>query len=386
MNINIYGSTGRIGILSLKILDKNFQNIKINLLTANNNYIKLIEQSKIYKPKYIYLANEKKIKYLKNKIDKKIKILNYKDLLKYLSSSHSDLSLLAISGYNSLNYLKEILQNTNNLGLVNKECVVSAGHLFKKMKSKYKVNIFPLDSEHFSISHNMKKFNHKNIRKVYITASGGPFFERNIKTFNKISLSEATSHPKWKMGYKNSIDSATLANKCLEIIEAKYLFDIPFNKIGVVIHPESLVHSIIENINFTSVYNYFYHDMFIPIFNFFNFFSPSNKKENINKNFLIDFKNDMNLNFHEVSLNRYPIYKIFQNLDKSHTSNLIKFNCANEYAVDLFKSGVIKFNEISESIQFFLSLEFNYPVNSINSIIEFQKKYVKKIRSINLDL
>ena len=388
-NINIFGSTGEIGNKTLNILRKYYSSIKINLLVSNQNYKKLIKQTNYFTPKYICIINHKHIPYIKENINlKKTKVIHPNDLNNFLNNSYSDLTILSIAGYNALNYFLSIIKNTKLLGLVNKECIVSAGHLFNKLTKKYKTIIFPIDSEHNSLFQYFDKSNIKNykdIKKIFLTASGGPFYGKKNNN-NSFTLSKALNHPKWKMGYKNSIDSATLMNKCLEIVEAHYLFKIPYNKLNIIIHPESLIHSIIEYENYTSTMNYFYHDMFIPIFNFVNFFTPSNKKENINKNFLIDFKNDMKLNFHEVSLNRYPIYKIFQNLDKSDTSNLIKFNCANEYAVDLFKSGVIKFNEISESIQFFLSLEFNYPVNSINSIIEFQKKYVKKIKSINLDL
>ena len=383
MNINIYGSTGKIGSLTLDILNKYFPKIKINLLTANKNYKKLLRQIEIFNPKYVYLSNEINSKYLKKLIkNKKTKLLNYNDLIEYLNNHKSYLSILSISGYNSLYYLESIFKNTDNLGLVNKECVVSAGHLFYKMKKKYKVNIFPLDSEHFSISKYFIKNTNFKFKKIYITASGGPFFSRNIKTFNKITFSEAIKHPKWNMGYKNSIDSATLANKCLEIIEAKYLFDIPFNKIDIIIHPESLIHSIVEFPNLTSDFNYFYHDMFIPIFNFLNDLNNVKKNFLFNNKFNLNFSKNGQFNFHRVDTLKFPIYKIFKKLKHENPAELIKFNCANEYAVELFKKNIIKFDQIGETIHNLLSYDINYPINTVKSIIEFQNIYVNKISTL----
>ena len=144
------------------------------------------------------------------------KILNFNELTSYLSSSHSNLSILAISGYQSLYFLDHIIKNTDNLGLVSKEAIVSAGHIFIKKKYFKKTNIFPLDSEHFSLFDNLRNINQKkNIDNIIITASGGPFYKRKFNTLHNIKFSEAINHPKWKMGYKNSIDSATLVNKCL---------------------------------------------------------------------------------------------------------------------------------------------------------------------------
>ena len=379
MKINIYGSTGIIGKKSLLIIKKYFPDIKINLLIANKNYKELIKQINIFKPKYVYIDN----KYFFYKLDKEINnlstiILTKSELFSYLNSSKSDMSLLSVSGYESLNYLEAIFKNTKHLGLVNKECVVSAGHLFKKLIKKYNIKIFPLDSEHFSLNTSLLNNNFKlsNYNKIYLTASGGPFLNKKLSNFKNIKLTDSINHPIWKMGYKNSIDSSTMANKCLEIIEAHYLFEIPFNKLNIIIHPESLIHSIIEYTNFTSNLNYFYHDMFIPIFNFFN----SNKKSHIHYNFKkFKFSNNLNLNFIPIEYNRYPIVKLFENIDKNNPSELIKFNCANEYSVNLFINKIIDYTQIVNVLQKCLDIDINISVKDIRSIIEFQKKYIEKI-------
>ena len=381
MKINIYGSTGTIGKKSLLILKRYFPEIKVNLLVSNKNYKDLISHIHLYKPKYIYFNDKKNYEKLNKIISKtNTKILSKYELFSYLDSSKSDMSLLSISGYESLNYLESIFKNTNNLGLVNKECVVSAGHLFKNLIKKYNVKLFPLDSEHYSLSTSISNINFKslNYKKIYLTASGGPFLNKKISEFNNISLNNAIKHPIWKMGYKNSIDSATMANKCLEIVEAHYLFHIPFEKLNIVIHPQSLIHSIIEFNNFTSNLNYFYHDMFIPIFNFFN----SIKKNNIDYNFeKFKFPTNLNLDFLPVNQKRYPVVKLFENIDKTDPLNIIKFNCANEYSVNLFIKDIINYKQIEYILQKSLEIDIKTSVKNIRSIIEFHKEYIEKLNA-----
>ena len=336
MKINIFGSTGIIGSKTLSIINNYFQEIKINLLCSNRNVRKLIDQINLYSPKYVYLNDSTKVDLLRNNINKNVIILNFNELKSYLINSRSDLSLLAISGYKSLNYLEPILVNTDSLGLVSKEAVVSAGHLFKNFNKKLRSKIYPLDSEHFSIYQNISKSN-LDLFKVILTASGGPFLGKNYKSLNNISFAEASKHPKWKMGYKNSIDSATLVNKCLELVEAHYLFDFPFEKLDILIHPESQIHSIFEYKNYIYNMNAFQNDMLIPLYSFLNQkfnYSLNNDKFRI--------RNNTPLNFFVVKNREFPIYKFFKNLNKSNPSNIIKFNVGNEYAVNLFKNNKIK--------------------------------------------
>ena len=253
MIINLFGSTGEIGKKTLKLISNSFPNINVNLLCANKNINLILKQIKVYNPRFVYLHNSESSQKLKLKLKKntRTKILSFNELSLYLNKSKSDLTLLAISGYKSLYFLDNIISNTKNLGLVNKEAIVSAGHIFKKKKYFDKTNIFPIDSEHFSIFNKYKTLNiNKNINKIILTASGGPFHQYKFNSLSNISYKEAIKHPKWKMGYKNSIDSATLVNKCLEVVEAHYLFNVPYNKIKILIHPQAFVHSIIENNNY----------------------------------------------------------------------------------------------------------------------------------------
>ncbi len=381
MNINIYGSTGVIGTKTLKLIDKNFPNLKINLLCAKSNKRLLIKQINKYNPKYAFLYDASKFSKFNYRIGK-TKILNFKELLSYLSSSKSNLSILAISGYKSLYFLEHIIKNTDNLGIASKESIVSAGHIFKKKNFFKKTNIFPLDSEHFSLFENLKDKNNKtNIKKIILTASGGPFYKKKFNSLKNIKFSQAIKHPKWKMGYKNSIDSATLVNKCLELIEAHYLFDISFDKLDILIHPQAIVHSVVEYKNYVAQFNLFKNNMDIPILNFL-LFSKIKQNKIINNLYLDNYNN---FNFEKVNNKIFPIYDLFKKIDKNNPKNLINFNIGNEYGVNLFKDKIIKYTDIYKIIDKVLSLNLNSSINNIKDIIKYHEELEIKIQNLKKD-
>ena len=380
MKINIFGSTGVIGKKTLKLIEKSFPELRINLLCAKSNLRLLKNQIVKYKPKYAFLYDIEKLPIKNYKINN-TKILNFNELLSYLSSSKSDLSLLAISGYKSLYFLEHIIKNTDNLGLVSKEAIVSAGHIFRSKKYFKKTNIFPLDSEHFSLFEFFNKTNNRiPIKKIILTASGGPFHKKKFNSLSKIKFSEAIQHPKWKMGYKNSIDSATLVNKCLELIEAHYLFEIPFKKIDILIHPDAIVHSIIQYENFVSHFNLFKNDMNIPLLNFL-LKSKNELHNSYERLFINNFKS---LNFHDVNYDNFPIYKFFKSIDKNIPQNLIKFNIGNEFAVNLYKNRMIMYTDIYKIIKKVTSLNLYSSVNTIKDIINYHEEIEHKLSEIKI--
>ena len=379
MNINIYGSTGVIGKKTLSLVYKNFPDLNVDLLCAKSNLKLLILQIKKFQPKYAFLDDHEKFSNFNYKIGK-TKFLNLDELKSFLLSSKSNLSLLAISGYKSLYFLEDIIQNTDNLGIVSKEAIVSAGHIFKKKHYFNKTNIFPIDSEHFSLFELFNKINTKiKTKKIILTASGGPFYKKKFETLTNIKFEQAIRHPKWKMGYKNSIDSATLVNKCLELIEAHYLFDVPFNKMKVLIHPEALVHSIVEFDNYITQFNLFQNDMSIPIL---NFLCQSKTKYKFNDN-KYSIKRYSNLNFNEVKEDIFPIYKFFNNINKKKPENLIKFNIGNEFAVNLYKNNKIKYTDIYRIIKKVTSLNLYSSVNTIKDIIDYHEHIEDKLENIS---
>ncbi len=379
MIINIFGSTGIIGKKTLDLIDRNFPQLKVNLLCAESNINQIIKQIKKYKPNYVYLDDIEASNRLRVKVNKKIKILSSKELNIYLKKSSSDLTILAISGYKSLYFFDQITNNTKNLGIVSKEVIVSAGHILRKKKYFKKTNIFPLDSEHFSIFNYSNSFDlSKKVKEVILTASGGPFYKKKFKELKNTSFEQAIKHPKWKMGYKNSIDSATLVNKCLEIVEAHYLFNIPYKKLKIKIHPDAIIHSIIINENFVACMNLFKNDMTIPLINFLknSKLKPKIKNENLHYNSYKSFE------FFDVKSETFPIYKYFDNLDKSKPSNIIKFNVGNEFAVNLFKNNKIKYTDIYKIIKKVCSLNLYSPLKDIKDIIKYHEKIENKISII----
>ena len=219
----------------------------------------------------------------------------------------------------------------------------------------------------------MNNKKNKNINKIIITASGGPFYKRDFNSLKNIKFSQAIKHPKWKMGYKNSIDSATLVNKCLELIEAHYLFEIPFNKIDILIHPQAIVHSLIEYKNFITQLNSFKNDMKIPIINFL--LNSKSKFINIDQNL---FVNDYSqLDFHKVKKNIFPIYNFFKNIDKTNPQNLIKFNIEMN-AVNLYKNNIIKYTIFTELLEV-ISLNLYSSLNTIKDIIIYHEEIESKL-------
>ena len=380
MNINIYGSTGVIGKKTLSLIEKNFQDLKVDLLCAKSNLKLLTQQIKKYQPKYAFLYDHKKLSNFKYQIGK-TKFLNLHELNSFLLSSKSNLSLLAISGYKSLYFLENIIQNTDNLGIVSKEAIVSAGHIFQKKNYFNKTNIFPIDSEHFSLFEFFNMINTRTkIKKIILTASGGPFYKQKFVSLRNIKFDQAIKHPKWKMGYKNSIDSATLVNKCLELIEAHYLFNIPFNQMKILIHPEALVHSIVEFDNYITQFNLFKNDMNIPILNFLCK-SNINYKYNENKYLINEYSN---LNFKEVKEDIFPIYKYFNKINKKKPENLIKFNIGNEYAVNLYKNNKIKYTDIYRIIKKVTSLNLYSSLNTIKDIIQYHEEVENKLQDFKV--
>ena len=180
------------------------------------------------------------------------------------------------------------------------------------------------------------------------------------------------------MGEKNSFDSSTLVNKCLELVEAHYLFNIPYDKLKILIHPEALVHSIIEHYNYNNTMNYFYHDMDIPLVNFLKKVTNQDHFSEIKR---FNFQEKLQLNFNKPNYLKYPILKIFDQMDKDNPKNIIKFNCSNQYAFSLFKNGKINFLDIHRIIKFGLSIELKLSVKDINKIVIYQDKFMKILQN-----
>ena len=367
--IAIFGSTGSIGSSLLKIIKNDQKNFKIELLTANKNYKKLIKQVKFFNVKNIVVTDYNSFlittKLLKNT---KVKVFkNFDSLNKIFDINKKiDYSMCAISGFQGLKPTLDIIKFTKTIAIANKESIICGWNLIKKDLKKFKTFFIPVDSEHFSIwsllDHNKKN----NFEKIYITASGGPFRKLSLKKFKDISIKDALKHPNWLMGKKITIDSATMMNKVFEIIEAKKIFDLNYKQLEILTHPKSYLHAIVKFNNGLS--KLLVHDtsMIIPIFN--SIYFNTNKKLK-SKNIDIEVLN--NLDLKKVDNIRFPIIKIldhFNNEDSLFETIVVS---ANDKLVKLFLNNKIKFTDISSIML------------KICSISEFKKFRSKKPKNID---
>ena len=364
--IAILGSTSSIGKCLLNIIKKDKKNFKIELLTANTNYKDLITQALKFNVKNIIITDLNC--YKKTKIlckNKKINIFQNFESLKRILPKKVDYVMSAISGIGGLLPTYKIINRTKIIAIANKEAIVCGWPLIKKELKKNKTKFIPVDSEHFSIFSLLKDTNKNDIEKIFITASGGPFINLPKSRFKKIKLRDALKHPNWSMGKKITIDSATLMNKVFEVIEAKNIFDIGYDKISILTHPKSYVHTIIKFKNGLSKFLIHEPDMTIPIYNSIYF----EKNKNIESSPL-DFKILNNLNLQKVEKNKFPLVNILDKLPKYSSLFETVLITINDYLVYKFLGRKIDFHNLTKLI------------NKISNLKEFQK--YKKIKPKNI--
>ena len=356
--IAIFGSTGSIGSSLLKIIKDDQKNFKIELLTANKNYKKLIKQVKLFNVKNIvvtdynsFLISSKLLKNTKVKVFKNFDSLNkIFDINKKI-----DYSMCAISGFEGLKPTLDIIKFTKTIAIANKESIICGWNLIKKDLKKYKTFFIPVDSEHFSIWSLLDNNKKNNFEKIYITASGGPFRKLPLKKFKNISIKDALKHPNWSMGKKITIDSATMMNKVFEIIEAKKIFDLNYKQLEILTHPKSYLHAIVKFNNGLSKLLVHDTNMTIPIFNSIYFNTEKKlKSKNINLKVL------NNLNLKKIDKIRFPVIKILNNLSNEDSLFETIIVSANDKLVKLFLHNKIKFADISNILLKICSIaEFN---------------------------
>ena len=247
-HIAILGSTGSIGTQTLEVIDSHPDKFVVEVLTANNNSKLLIKQAVKYNPNVVVIANKDKYELVNKELfDLGIKVYVGKEALsEVVENENIDIVLTALVGYSGLVPTIRAIKSGKNIALANKETLVVAGDLISRLCKKNNVDILPVDSEHSAIFQCLSGEHYNSIEKIYLTASGGPFRGKNIKDLSNITKEQALKHPNWSMGSKITIDSATLMNKGLEVIEAKWLFDLQPEQIEVVVHPQSIVHSAVQ--------------------------------------------------------------------------------------------------------------------------------------------
>ena len=344
--IGILGSTGSVGSQALEIIKSNPDIFDLIFISGFKNAEKLEEQIKIFKPKYACLSNESSDKNNLTNINKTVKILNGNDNLNSLCDLDVDLILNSISGYKGLYLSEKIINNGIDIALSNKECIVQAGEILTNLAKKNNVNIFPVDSEHSAIWQSLCGENNKNIKRLILTGSGGPFRKLNKEKFKDILKKDALKHPNWNMGDKITIDSATMMNKGFEVIEAHWLFNIKYDNIDIVVHPESIIHSMVEFIDGSIKAQLSIPTMTIPIQ-----YALTYPNRIMNNDISFDFLQNNSFTFEKVDLNKFKCIKLAYEAGKAGGTYPTVLNVSNDLAVELFLNEKINFNDIEKIIE-----------------------------------
>ncbi len=345
--IAILGSTGSIGTQALEVINEHSDLFEVEVLTANNNSALLIEQAKKFKPNTVVITNEDKYKEVDAALfDLGIKVFaGAQSLEEVVEGENIDIVLTALVGYSGLKPTIRAIKAKKNIALANKETLVVAGDLITKLCQEYNVQIYPVDSEHSAIFQCLVGEAYNPIEKIYLTASGGPFRGWAKEKLQNIKKEQALKHPNWEMGAKITIDSATLMNKGLEVIEAKWLFDLKAEQIEVVVHPQSIIHSAVQFEDGSIKAQLGIPDMKLPIQYALGF--PERLKNTFKRFNFMDYPN---LTFEK------PDAKTFRNLQLAYNAmekggNMpCILNAANEIAVAAFLQDKIGFLNMSDLI------------------------------------
>ena len=344
--IAILGSTGSIGQSTLEVIRKDKKNFNIILLSANNNYKKLVEQAKQFKVKNVLIKNHKFYLNVKNSLKRtKTKVYSGDISIKRIISKKLDYTMSAVVGLAGLQPTIDAIKISKTVAIANKETIICGWQILSKFIKKYKTEIIPVDSEHFSIMELTKGVSNEEVEEIIITASGGPFLNTPINKLRKVKAKQAIKHPNWKMGKKISVDSANMMNKVFEVVEAYKLFKFDKSKYKIMIHPQSYVHSIIRFKNGLIKMILYNTDMKIPISN-----TLYKSKKNVLKTSNVEIKHINNLNFQKVNSKTFPSIKLINKCFTLGLSTPIIINAANEVLVDLFLKGKIGFLDIVKII------------------------------------
>jgi len=323
--ISILGSTGSIGTAALDVVS-NLRNFKVVSLSANKNIALLKKQVKKYKPEYIAVGPEE--------IKKEILIRD------------ADIVLIAVMGSSGIWPLINSIKSGKKIALANKESLIISGELIKKLIKKYRAEIIPVDSEHSAVFQCLEGRDSKDVSKIILTASGGPFRDYPAHKLSNVKIKDVLNHPTWNMGRKITVDSATLMNKGFEVIEAHYLFDIPYEKIEVLIHPQSIIHGAVEFTGGSIMAQMGTTDMRIPIQYALTY--PHRRQSNVKK---LDLAAVKTLEFFKPDTRNFPCFSLAISAAKTGGSMPVVLNASNEVAVRKFLENKIRFTDIPVLIE-----------------------------------
>lgn len=375
--IAILGSTGSIGTQTLEVVSNN-GDMQVCALAAGGNISLLEEQIRKFSPRLVAVWTEDKAKELKEKIkDLDVKVVSGMDgLLEVAAVPESDILVTAIVGMIGILPTIEAIKAGKNIALANKETLVTAGHIIMPLARKYGVSILPVDSEHSAIFQSLQGGRQKEVAKLLLTASGGPFRGRKREELMNIQVEDALKHPNWEMGRKITIDSSTMVNKGLEVIEAKWLFDISTEQIQVVVHPQSIIHSMVEYVDGAVIAQLGTPDMKLPIQ--YALYYPERRYLPGDR---LDFKALSQITFEEPDMETFYGLKLAYRAGKEGGSLPTVFNAANEKAVSMFLERKIKYLQIPEIIQACMEQHKNIESPTVDEILNTEKETYEFIKN-----
>ena len=346
--IAILGSTGSIGTQTLDVVREHSDELQVVALAAGSNKERLKEQIKEFHPKLVSLSDEKKAQELKEELaGEQVEVVcGMEGLIEVAGADSADVVVTAVVGMMGILPTMEAIKKGKDIALANKETLVTAGHLIIPMAKEYGVSILPVDSEHSAIFQSLQREPKAALDKILLTASGGPFRGKSAEFLETVTLEDALNHPNWSMGPKITIDSSTMVNKGLEVMEAKWLFGVDYSQIEVVIQPQSIIHSMVQYVDGAIIAQLGTPDMRVPIE--YALFYPERRSLSGDR---LDFSKLSQITFEK------PDYKVFRGLSlaieagKTGGTMPTVFNAANERAVAKFLKGEIKYTDIVRSIE-----------------------------------
>jgi len=366
--ISILGSTGSIGTQALDVISENSETMSVVALACGNNIDLISRQIKKYSPELVVVAKEADAIELGKK-NSKIEVMYGREGLNAAATCNCDVVLNGLMGIKGFEPTYKAIQAGKDIALANKETLVAGGELIMNAAAEKQVKMLPVDSEHSAIFQCLQGNKRKDIRRILLTGSGGPFRTYAQEALEHVGLEQALRHPRWKMGSKITIDSATMMNKGLEVIEAKWLFDVKLEQIEIVVHPQSIVHSMVEYCDSSIIAQMGVPDMKIPIAYALTY--PDRIENNFDK---LDFtKNIMNLSFEKPDVEKFRCIQLAYTASKEGGSSPVVLNGANEVLVDLFLNKKIRFMQIPRYLDKIMTMHkiiHNLTVDDILAIDE----------------
>ena len=376
-SVFIAGATGSIGQNALEVIESQKNDFKLKAFTSHSNFDKTINIIEQFAPEYAVITSEENYNRVLSRNTTQTKILyGLKEAVKLIRDEKFDIVLNSIVGGAGLEVTWQTVNSQKRLCLANKESLVIGGDFVMKKARENSCEILPVDSEHSALFQCMASGVENEIEKLWLTASGGPFYNYS-GNFSEITVAQALKHPNWVMGRKITIDSATLMNKGLEVIEAYHLFSIPFSRIDVIIHPESIIHSIVEFIDGNFIAQLGPADMKGPIQ--YSFTWPDRKKSS-NHKFDIFSKNKLNLI--KPDTDKFRCLKLAYEAGQKGISYCTALNASNEIGVELFLDNKIKFTQIAEIIESGIEKYGNFKPQNIYDVIEKHQEIKETLRAV----